>query len=221
MTPSKSFLLVLIMLVLWLVLSGCGDKGAIDRAKAARIEAETRAKLEAEAQAEERKQADWEATRQASNFGKAVFAAGMALVVTTGLGFLALILVVRAWQTSRAAVAYANDKTALAARLLHVDKDTMTWPALLESGAIHVIQTGEVLALGKPKPGTPQQIMGDVVLRGLALGTRGAKDIAKATDNAEAAQAIPELAAALPLIGGGPLADNGAYRDPLEDSHVG
>ncbi len=41
---------------------------------------------------------------------------------------------------------------------------------------------------------------GDVFLRSVGAGTRGAVEIGHKTKQSEAAQAIPELAAAIPLV---------------------
>lgn len=214
--------MALALVLLALALGGCGDQAAIDQAKADKIRAETQQKIEAAEAAEARKEADWAVTRQASNLGKAVMAACLGVVVSVFVLGLALIVLSRGWQLSGVAVGYAQARAELNARLVHVDGN-LVWPAIILSGAIHNLQTGEVLRLGQSKPPTPQLVTGDVVLRSLAVGSQAVQAIGKRAKSPLAADAIPGLAASIPLVTPPEppgLNDKGAYRDTMiEDGH--
>ncbi len=191
---------VWMLLLASLLLTACGDPEAIDRAKARRIDQQTEDEAEQRAAERERAQADWEDTRQAINVARQVFflivGISLAVVILFGLA----VLVLRGWQASRGMVVFAEQRAALAATTLRLDARTLTWPALIRDGAVHNLETGEVYRLGEPKPADPQQVTGDVLIRAVGVGSRGIAQIGKRTKDVQAADAIPALAGALPLV---------------------
>ncbi len=192
---------ILILLILTgLLLAGCGDKAVIDRAKAERIRQETEDKSAARQAEELRKQEDWEVTRKAVNSVKQVFFLLVVCTLSVALSFVLAVAVYRWWQASRAIVTYAETRAALAAGMLKVDQQTLTWPVLVVGDAVHNLETGEVFRLSEPKPADPQQVTGDALIRALAVGTRGVAQLGKTTKDAQAADAIPALAGAVPLV---------------------
>jgi hypothetical protein len=199
MTRIILILLAAIAILVLLLMSN-GDQDAIDRAKADRIYQETQQRAQAQTAAEARTQADWEATRDATYWAKRIFGLLVACSVAVALTFALTILIYRAWQVSGSIAVYAQQRAALQAGMIRLDRQTGTWPALIAGGAIHNLQTGEVYLLTVPKAADPQQVSGDVLIRALGVGTRGAAQIGKATQDGAAANAIPVLAGSLPLV---------------------
>jgi hypothetical protein len=196
---TKAKILILVTLT-GLILVGCGDKAAIDRAKAERIRKEASDESAARRAEEQRKQADWEATREAANFAKQVFLLLVVCTLSVALACVLAIAVCRWWQASRTIITYAETRALLVAGLIKVDRQTRTRPVLVLSDAIHNFDTGEVYKLSEPKPADPQQVTGDVLIRAFGIGVEGAAQIGKASKEGQAVDAIPALASAVPLV---------------------
>lgn len=195
----KAKLLMLLALA-GLILVGCGDKGAIDRAKAERIQQATQDEAVAREAEEARKQRDWEATRQAVNLAKII------VFVAAGvfLAFALAILVYRLWQMSRsvqdAFAVYAEKRAELAAGTIKLDRETRTFPSLVADNAVHNLETAQVYRLGKPRSADPQQVTASGQVRALGVTAQAAERIGKSTKDAQAADAIPGLTGAVPLV---------------------
>jgi hypothetical protein len=196
---NKTKVVILVALV-GLLLSACGDEAAIDQAKARRVDQQTADDAARRANEREREMADWKATRPASNVSEMVFIVIVSVSIALSIAAALAVCVLRWWQASRAVVAYAEQRAALAAGMIRVNPHTLTWPALINGGAVHNLQTGQVYRLGEPRAADPQQVAGDVLIRALGVGTRGAAQIAKSAKNAQPADAIPTLAGAMPLV---------------------
>jgi hypothetical protein len=199
-------LLVVVMLVV-----GCGDQGAKDRAEAERIEAEAR-RLEQEAAdeaaaraaAEARRQADWEATRAAVYLFKQIVVIILAAVVSFVAIFLAVIGLLWLRDMSRVAVRFAERRAALRADMVRLDKATHTWPALVRDGAVQMLETGEVFLLGVPRAADGQQVAGSVLVRAIGEGTAGVVRIGEKAKDGGTADAIAGLMGVVPVV---PAAD--------------
>ncbi len=196
---NKTKVLILVTL-LGLLLSACGDKAAIDQAKARRVDQQTADDAALRANEREREMADWEATRPVTNVSEMVFIVVVSASIALSIAAALAVFVLRWWQASRAMVAYTEQRAALAAGMIRVNPHTLTWPMLISDGAVHNLQTGEVYRLAEPRAADPQQVTGDVLIRALGVGTRGAAQIAKSAKNAQPADAIPTLAGAMPLV---------------------
>ena len=195
---------VLVATLVFLASACVGDETATDRAKADRIRQETANEAASRAASEARSQADWESTRAATNLAKQAFLLLLAVTVAVALLFALAIVLVRLWQVSRSIVTYAETRAALKAGAIHVDRQTLTWPTLVNGDAIHNLQTGEVYRLTEPKPADSQQVTGDVFIRALGAGTQGAVKIGKSVkEGSGAADAIGAMSGALPLVLGG------------------
>jgi hypothetical protein len=183
-----------------LLLSACGDEAAIDQARARRIEQQTADDAAKRADEREREMADWKATRPASNAAEMVFIIVVSVSIALSVAAALAVLVLRWYQASRAVIVYAEQRAALLAGMVRVSPTTLTWPTLVNGGAVHNLETGEVYRLGEPRAADPQQVTGDVLIRALGVGARGAAQIAKCAKNAQPADAIPTLAGAMPLV---------------------
>lgn len=196
--------LIILLALAGLILAGCGDKAAIDRAKARRIEQETRDSAAEKAAEEERKQANWESTKDAADFAKRVFFLLVVCALCLALAVALAILVYRWWQISRsfsdAFSIYAERRAELAAGTIKLDRETRTFPALVAHDAVHQLEHGEVFRLGKPRRADPQQVTASAQVRALGVTAQAAERIAKSTQDAQTADALPGLAGSLPLV---------------------
>lgn len=203
--------MIIITLTLTVVLLGaaCSSvESTVDRAKADRIRLEAADESAARVASEARSQADWEATRESANLTKQVALLFLAITLAVSLLFASAIVLVRLWQASRSLVTYAETRAKLKAGAIHVDRQTLTWPTLVNGDAIHNLQTGEVYRLAEPRLADPQQVTGDAFIRALGAGTRGAVKVAdRAKESNGAADAIATLGGALPLVLGGRASD--------------
>ena len=202
---GKRIYIIVLMLTVVLLAAACGGgETVVDRAKADQIRRESADDSAARAASEARSQADWESTRVSMNLARQVVLLLLAGTLAVSLLFIFAIVLVRLWQVSRSLVTYAETRAALKAGAIHVDRQTLTWPTLVNGNAIHNLQTGEVFRLAKPRLADPQQVTGDAFIRALGAGTQGAIKIADKTDNSHsAADAIGTLGGALPLVLGG------------------
>lgn len=195
---------VLILLALTcLLLSACGDQDAIDRARADEIAQQADADARAKDADEARKQADWEATRDAVGVAKSVFFVIVGVVLALALAAVMLAIGYLVWRAvvalGRGAAVYAEKRAALAAGMVKVDPETRTFPALVAGDAIHNLETGEVFSLGRARGANSQMVAISGQVRALGVTAQAAERIGKGTGNAQAADALPGLAA-LPLV---------------------
>lgn len=191
---------VFLLVVLGILLSACGDPAAIDRAKAKRIEDQTQAELEAKRAEEARKQERFESTSDAYGAAKVL------LAVTFGLALAVVLMIVvwRFWQMSysvtEAFQVYAVERARLKAGTIKVDRETRTLPTVVVEGAVHQLEHGEVFLLGEPKGPDPQQVTVSGQVRALGVTAQAAERIGKKAEDARAADALPGVAGALPLV---------------------
>lgn len=201
MTPKN---VTLLLLLLVLLLTACGDPAAIDQAKARRIDQDTADKAAERAAEETRKEANWESTRDALDFAKRAFFLIVVCSLAVALFFVLMTIAFRWWQISSSAndafKIYAEQRAALAAGTIKLDRETRTYPALVASGAVHNLDTGQVYRLGVPQLPDPQQVTASAQVRALGITAQATERIAKKTKDAQTADALPALAGATPLI---------------------
>jgi hypothetical protein len=201
MKTRMNVLILLALLVFFL--SACGDQGAIDRAKADEIERQAEIDAQAKLANEGRKQADWEATRQGANVAKTVFFVIVGIVLALALAAVLLAIGYLVWRGAialgRAIAVYAEQRAIIKAGIIKIDKETRTFPALVAGDAVHNLKTGAVYPLGRTRGANPQLATISGQVRALGIAAQAAERIGKGTKDAQAADALPGLAA-LPLV---------------------
>ena len=214
--------LLFLLLAAALLVSGCESEGqrTVKEAEAREIDRQSQADLEAAqadleaAQAEEIRRQEqferdqvqererYESTRAAYAFAKRVFFLTVSLSLAAAVSLLFAIVVFRIWGISKA----VNKKVALWSMQTPMDATTGSYPLLTMRGAIHNPNNGLVLSTGDPRDPDRQLVTGSEYTRALTVATEGARQIAKATKNAQAADVIFTAAGSIPLIGDGPFA---------------
>lgn len=206
MSDKALFGLILVIIVLSILaaVNLTGDPAAIDRAKARQIERQAEAEAQARQAAEERKQADWQATKAAKDLGKRAFFTLAGVAGALALAAILLTVAFRAWQASGAAArgwaVYTEQRAALAAGTIKLDKETRTFPALVAGGAIHNLETGQVYLLGQRQNADPQQVTASAQVRAIGVTAQAAERIGKSAKDARAADALPGVSASTPLV---------------------
>jgi hypothetical protein len=161
-----------------LLLMGCGDQAALDRAEADVQRMEAAASIEAtrvaaahalkmeEIQAEKDLK-EWEINHKRNTARKDALLVGLSITLLGliwGVGALGLVWLKGVFRTAREAAEMRG-------RLVKVDGATGTWPVLIGDDAIYQIGTGRVLRKGEPREASPQAEMGEILIR--ALGVSG------------------------------------------------
>lgn len=215
----RTRLALLALLLLALALSACGDPGAIDRAKAAQIEQETRDQAaeralerQAEAEAMQRTQEQYESTRAAVSFAKSFFfiLIGLGLAIAAVLSLF--ILVWRLRQGTRALVQRAK----VWGVSIPMDRKTGSYPLLLVQGHVVDPNTGKAIPMGEALDANPQLAAGSHYTRALGVATEGAVQIGQATKSPSVTDAIMTTSGAIPLSEG-PLTRE---RQAVQDSEL-
>ena len=207
--------LLFLLLAAALLVSGCETEGQkqVKAAEAREIDRQSQAELEA-AQAEETRRQEqferdqaqererYESTRAAYAFAKQVFFLTVSLSLAAAVALLFAVVVFRVWGISKA----INRKVAIWSMQIPMDATTGSYPLLTMKGAIHNPNNGLVLLAGDPRDPDRQLATGSEYTRALTVATEGARQIAKVTKDAQAADVIFTVAGSIPLIGDGPFA---------------
>jgi hypothetical protein len=82
-------------------------------------------------------------------------------------------------------------------RLIILWDEPQEW---LADNAVHNLETAQVYRLGKPRSADPQQVTASGQVRALGVTAQAAERIGKSTKDAQAADAIPGLTGAIPLV---------------------
>jgi len=101
---------------------------------------------------------------------------------------------------SRVGVEFARRRADLRAGMVRLDRATHTWPALVQNGAVQMLETGEVFLLGVPRAADGQQVAGSVLVRAIGEGTAGVVRIGEKAKDATAADVIATLVGAVPVV---------------------
>jgi hypothetical protein len=190
--------ILLIILFITILLTACETEA--DRAEAERIRTETQLQAEEKRAAEARAQQKYEDHREANRLAYTVCLVGLAVVGVLMLSAFALIAIYRAWHASQAVEVYALQKADLFSRLVPYDKKTGTLPALVDGSTIALLDIGAVVDREQPQAPYVELGSSNGLVRAFSVLAGNAAQIAKDTQDAQAADSLASIAAGVPMI---------------------